>query len=70
MNTRLVRVAILVARSNATLTLQLNRIVREAGYENRRVFFDAEPAAAWLDPELTAEENRRVDEFLAELAAR
>jgi hypothetical protein len=70
MNSRLVRVAILVARSNATLTLQLNRIVREAAYENRKVFFDAPAATAWLTPELAPNEKLRLQQFLAELAAR
>jgi hypothetical protein len=70
MNTRLQRVAILVAPSNATLTLQLNRIVREAGYENRRVFFESAEAMSWLKPALDVAELRRADQFLHELAAR
>lgn len=70
MNARLQRVAILVAPSNATLTLQLNRIVREAGFENRRVFFESAEAVAWLQPALDVTELRRADRFLNELAAR
>ncbi len=65
MNARLERVAILVARSNATLSLQLNRIVREAGYENRRVFFDTKEAVEWLAPALDPAERVRVERFLA-----
>src|SRR5688572_29825700 len=38
MNSRLDRVAIVVARSNATMTLQLERMVREAAFEKRRSF--------------------------------
>lgn len=70
MNSRLERVAILVAGSNATLTMQLDRIVREADYERRRVFFDAAEAAAWLEPALTKDEQRRAELFLGELAAK
>lgn len=70
MNARLQRVAILVAPSNATLTLQLNRIVREAGYENRRVFFESAGALTFLAAALDANELREADRFLNELAAR
>lgn len=70
MNSRLQRVAILVAPSNATLTLQLNRIVREARFENRRVFFEAAEAISFLEPSLDGLELRRADQFLNELAAR
>jgi len=56
MNTRLVRVAILVARTNATLSMQLERIVREARSPHRRVFYDAEPALDHLAPALDAHE--------------
>jgi hypothetical protein len=70
MNSRLQRIAILVAPSNATLTLQLNRIVREARFENRRVFFESAEAVAWLQPSLDIAELRRADQFLNELAAR
>jgi hypothetical protein len=70
MNSRLQRVAILVAPSNATLTLQLNRIVREARFENRRVFFESAEAISFLESALDAAERRRADQFLNELAAR
>lgn len=70
MNSRLQRVAILVAPSNATLTLQLNRIVREARFENRRVFFEAAEAISFLESTLDGIELRRADQFLNELAAR
>ncbi len=60
MNTQLERVAILVARSNATLHLQLQRVVREAGYENRRVFHDADEALTHLAVTLDGPEKERV----------
>jgi hypothetical protein len=65
MNTRLSRIAILVAPTNATLTLQLNRIVREARYENRRVFHDAAQALTHMTPSLDEREIERARAFLA-----
>jgi len=66
MNTRLERVAILAARSNATLVLQLERLVREAAYPGRKVFFAPEDAQGHLAPVLNPPELRRVREFLDE----
>lgn len=66
MNARLERVAVLAARSNATLTLQLERLVREAAYASRRVCYAPEEAQAHLAPILDPPERRRVREFLAE----
>ena len=64
MNTRLDRVAIIVARSNATLALQLERLVRQAKYTNRRVFYAPDDAIAHLEPVLSAPEIARAREFL------
>ncbi|MFO0566050.1 MAG: hypothetical protein U0263_10340 [Polyangiaceae bacterium] len=66
MNTRLARAAILVAASNATLLLQLGRIVREAGFENRRVFLESGAALTFLAPDLGPDEQARARQFLAE----
>ncbi|MCB9585344.1 MAG: hypothetical protein H6718_08095 [Polyangiaceae bacterium] len=66
MNTRLDRIAILVSPTNATLNLQLQRIVREAGYENRKVMHEPSEALAHLHDSLNPEERERVREFLAE----
>ena len=66
MNDRLRRVAILVSRSNATLAMQLQRIVRESNYPSRRVFFDAREAERFLTPILDAPERVRLGVFLAE----
>ena len=66
MNTRLERVAILVSQTNATLFLQLQRIVREAGYENRRVFHEQEDALPHLGAVLDADELASARAFLAE----
>jgi len=65
MNARLERVAIMVAPTNATLAMQLNRIVREASYTARRVFHDEEAAQAHLAPILKPNELARVREFLS-----
>jgi hypothetical protein len=68
MNPRLERVAILVARTNATLALQLQRIVREAKYSARRVFHTADDAQAHLAPVLETDELARMRTFLDEFS--
>ena len=64
MNQRLERVAILVAASNATLSMQLARIVREANNPDRRVFLSTDDAEAFLGEILTAAERKRLAQFL------
>jgi hypothetical protein len=66
MNARWERVAIVVAPTNATLGMQLQRLVRESANPSRRVFFDGEEAAAFLGEVLAPEESERVRAFLAE----
>lgn len=66
MNTRLERIAILVSPTNATLNLQLQRIVREAGYENRKVMHEPREALAHLHDSLNPQERDRLRDFLAE----
>ncbi|MBX3205332.1 MAG: hypothetical protein KF764_09695 [Labilithrix sp.] len=68
MNTRLERVAVVVARSNATLAMQLQRIVREAAYDARRVVYDAEDAHAHLAPVLAPDELACMRDFLDEVS--
>jgi hypothetical protein len=70
MNARIERIAILVAPTNATLSLQLSRIVREAHYDLRRVFHDGAEAVSHLSPALDAAERARVRDFVAEFSAR
>lgn len=65
-NGRFARIAILVKPSNATLTLQLRRLAREAGFEPRKVFAEAADAIAHLAPSLDETEARRLRVFLAE----
>jgi hypothetical protein len=64
MNQRLERIALLVAPSNATLTMQLSRVVREAQNPDRRVFFSMEDAEAFLGEALTVAERSRLAQFL------
>jgi hypothetical protein len=58
------RVAILVAPTNATLAMQLQRIVRESGNPSRRVFFDPAEAAHFLSEILDPAEQARLRAFL------
>lgn len=64
MNSVLVRVAILVAPSNATLLMQLGRIVREAANPARKIFTDAPSARRFLDDALDEEARRELAAFL------
>lgn len=64
MNSQVERVAILGARSNATLWMQLGRIVREAGNPSRQMFDDRAAAEAFLSPVLDERERARMSLFL------
>jgi len=70
MNVQLERVAIIVARSNATLVLQLDRLVREAAYASRKLFYSPEEAQGHLAPVLDATELGRMRAFLDEYTPR
>lgn len=65
MNSRLERIAIVVAPTNATILLQLERIVREARFEKRKVFREAAGALEHLASSLDARELARARAFLA-----
>lgn len=66
MNEVLTRVAIIAAPSNATLLMQLGRIIREANNPKRQLFTDALKARRFLEEELTDPHDREpLDEFLA-----
>jgi hypothetical protein len=66
MNSRLDRAALIVAPTNATLLLQIDRIVREARFEKRRVFRTEGAAIDFLESALDAGEMARARIFLAE----
>lgn len=65
-NTRLAYAALVIDPANATLLLQLERIVREANYERRKVFRDAPSALAQLGTVLDSAERARAAAFLTE----
>ena len=65
MNTHLDRIAVLLAPTNAVLSLQLERLVRAAGNDRRRVFQDATLAARYLKESLDAREGARARTFLS-----
>ena len=58
------RVAIIVASTNATLAMQLQRIVRESGNPSRRVFFDPTEAGHFVAEILDPAERSRLRAFL------
>ena len=66
LNAHLERVAIVAAPSNATFAMQLDRIVRAAGYAARKVVYTSEEAVQHLAPLLTPQELKRVRAFLDE----
>ena len=64
-NPRIERSAFLIEPGQSLLGLQLERMIREAGNPNRRLFKDIPAATAFLRPVLTREESARLDAFLA-----
>lgn len=66
-NPLLERSAILIDPKNATLCLQLTRMIREAASLSRRAFTDAARLMAWLDEVLSKEEQARLRMFLTTL---
>jgi hypothetical protein len=63
-NSVLTRAALIAAPTNATLNMQLGRLVREASAPWRRLFSDAAEAKSFLDEILSIEERRRAATFL------
>jgi hypothetical protein len=61
------RVAILVAPTNATLAMQLQRIVRESSNPSRRVFFEAAGAIEFLSEVADKQEQARLVSFLGKV---
>jgi hypothetical protein len=62
-NPRVKRNAILVGES-ALFSMQIERMVREAGSQSRRTFRDQSEAQLWLREHLDAEERWRLAEFM------
>ena len=65
-NPRIERSAFLIEPGQSLLGLQLDRVIREAGNPNRKLFRDVDAAKAFLKPALTPEESARLDAFLLE----
>lgn len=59
------RNAILVGEG-AVFSMQTERIIRQAGYKNRKAFLSPTALTAWLGEILTERERRRLDAFLHE----
>lgn len=66
MNRHWERVALIIAPTNATLSLQLQRVVRESRNPSRRLFTDAREACRFLGELLQPDELARADAFLDE----
>lgn len=66
MNTRLERIAIFVSPTNATLLMQLERLVREAAFSKRRVFREPSAGLVHLGESLDPAELARARAFLDE----
>lgn len=64
MSHRIERSAILLDQQKATFNLQLQRGVIRADNRNRKLFFGAEEATAWIHPVLDDLERARVVRFL------
>ncbi|HEX7665565.1 MAG TPA: hypothetical protein VF407_13660 [Polyangiaceae bacterium] len=64
-NPKLERSAFVVDPAQRIVALQLERMIREAGNPNRRLFTDLDEAKAFLAPVLELEERTRLDAFLA-----
>ena len=50
----------------AVFSMQVERIIRQAGYKNRRAFFSPTALTAWLGEILTLRERTRLEAFLRE----
>lgn len=57
------RNAVLVG-DGAVFSMQVERIIREAGHKNRKAFLSPSDLSAWLGEILTVRERGRLDSFL------
>jgi serine/threonine-protein kinase len=64
-NPRVERSGVLLSPENATLNLQIERLVREAGNPSRRTFRAVPTLIAWLGEVLISAERARLAEFLS-----
>jgi hypothetical protein len=66
---RIERSAFLVGES-AVFSMQIERVLREAGYANRRAFQSTTELSLWLGELLTSAERQRLAIFLRDAVAR
>jgi hypothetical protein len=59
------RAGLLIAPSNATFSMQMERIVRESHNPSHRLFYEADPMVVWLAEPLTEAEATRMRAFMA-----
>lgn len=59
------RNAVLVGEG-AVFSMQIERIIRQAGFKNRKAFLSPAPLMAWLGEILTVRERARLEQFLRE----
>jgi hypothetical protein len=64
-NPKIFRSALLLDADAATLAMQINRMLKEAGNPARRAFFAAHELVQWLEPDLSVEERVALRAFLA-----
>ena len=65
-NRRFSRSAVLLSPGDATLSLQVERLFRDAENPDRRAFRSSSQMLAWLTEVLTPAETRRAQEFIEE----
>jgi hypothetical protein len=63
-NARTERSAAVVRRDSPTAVMQFARLIREANFPDRRVFYSAHEAINWLGQLLNSEESARLRRFL------
>lgn len=64
-NPHIERAGLVVARTNATFSIQIERIVRESLNPQRRVFYEPDALIAWLSEILTDAEAAHIRAFLS-----
>jgi hypothetical protein len=56
----------LLVGEGAVFSMQVERIIRQAGFKNRKAFFAPATLTAWLGEILTVRERTRLEQFLKE----
>jgi hypothetical protein len=64
-NSKLERSAVLLPAKAPILRLQMERMIKDAKHDGRRICLDGAEAKAWLSSSLSGAQQLRLDEFLA-----